>query len=206
MKKIAPILVLVAGLLTLSACTASKSSQSTSSQSKTKLVTKSSSSSQEKTSLQTKQKAAVQSSSQSTETSPWSQQKSEQLATFMKQWGKKMNQSYVAYTPGHNVNFYGIHEPDDLTTMPPAVNEQKVAIKWSNDGKVDAGVYALVAVYSDAEIAAYADQHLYFFTIYNKQPVVLITMQNQGNENNWLYFTKTQNRDVADGFAKIVNQ
>jgi hypothetical protein len=33
---------------------------------------------------------------------------------------------------------------------------------------------------------------------------VLVTQQNQGNDNNWLYFSETQNQELRLGFAKIV--
>ncbi|WP_155287435.1 DUF4767 domain-containing protein [Lacticaseibacillus zhaodongensis] len=136
---------------------------------------------------------------------PWTQAKSTQLASFMNSWGQTMKQSYTAYTPGHSVNFYGTSEPDGMNSEPPAVNNHKIAIQWSQDGKVGSNVYALVAVYSDAETADYAAEHLYFFTIYNGQPVVLVTMQNQGMPNNYLNFDVTANKELQQGFAAIVN-
>jgi hypothetical protein len=137
-------------------------------------------------------------------TTPWNAAKASQLASFMASWGQSMGQQYKSYSPGNSVDFYGVQEPDDLTRMAPAVDEQKVSIAWSNTGEMGTE-YALVAVYSDAETAPYAGKHLYFFTLRHGQPVVLITMQNQGNENNWLYFKPTANTDLHRGFAKFVN-
>ncbi|MCI1984950.1 MAG: DUF4767 domain-containing protein [Lactobacillus sp.] len=137
-------------------------------------------------------------------TTPWNAAKASQLASFMASWGQSMGQQYKSYAPGNSVDFYGVQEPDDLTRMAPAVDEQKISIAWSNTGEMGTE-YALVAVYSDAETAPYAGKHLYFFTLRHGQPVVLITMQNQGNENNWLYFKPTANTDLQNGFAKIVN-
>lgn len=34
---------------------------------------------------------------------------------------------------------------------------------------------------------------------------MLITSQNQGNPNNYLYFKETENKDLRDGFSNIVN-
>lgn len=34
---------------------------------------------------------------------------------------------------------------------------------------------------------------------------MLITSQNQGNPNNYLYFKETENKELRDGFSNIVN-
>lgn len=34
---------------------------------------------------------------------------------------------------------------------------------------------------------------------------MLITSQNQGNPNNYLYFKETENKELRDGFINIVN-
>mgnify|MGYP000922995767 CR=1 FL=1 len=63
---------------------------------------------------------ATGSSSSKQSTTPWTQAKSVQLASFMKSRGQTMNQSYTAYTPGHGVIFYGTSEPDGMNSEPPA--------------------------------------------------------------------------------------
>jgi hypothetical protein len=211
MKKFHSIAICLLTLFILSGCSTAKSGQQSYSGLKTKLASKSSSAansrsakaSSEKTSLHTRNNANSQSESENTSTQLWNPQKSTELAAFMKKWGATMSQTYQAYTPEHKVNFYGDQEPGSQDFI--GVNEQKIAVTWSSDGQTEQGRLALVAAYSDAETAAYGDQHLYYFAIYNKQPVVLITMQNQAMPNNLLNFTKTQNRDVAQGFAGIVN-
>ncbi|WDF83389.1 DUF4767 domain-containing protein [Lacticaseibacillus pabuli] len=135
---------------------------------------------------------------------PWSSSKASQLASFMASWGTTMKQQYQQYGPGHSVSFYGQNEPDDMSSEPPAVNNQRISIAWSDNGKTSAD-YALVAVYSDAETQDFGDQHLYFFTLYHGSPVVLVTMQNQGMNDGYLHFDVTQNTTLKNGFAKIVN-
>lgn len=133
----------------------------------------------------------------------WNQDKAKQLQSFMTGWGRSMKQQYESYTPGNSVNYYGISEPDLMSSMPPALNNQKISIAWSDDGQSNAD-YALVAVYSDAVTAPDMDAHLYFFVIHAGQPMVLITQQDQGNDNNWLYFSVTANKDLQNGFARII--
>ena len=85
-----------------------------------------------------------------------------------------------------------------------AINEAPVTVQWSEDGTGNAG-FNLVAVYSDVETGEYLGQHVYFFGFQNRQPKVYLTQQNQGNENNYLYFNETQNQQLKQGFIDIVN-
>ncbi len=93
--------------------------------------------------------------------------------------------------------------PNDFAKMAPAMGEQKLNYSLSKDGKTSAD-YAIVAIYSDAATCGFGDQHVYLFTLYHGKPRVLFTMQNQGNEKNWLYFSPTKNKALIDGFAAIV--
>lgn len=85
-----------------------------------------------------------------------------------------------------------------------AINEAPVTVQWSEDGTGQAD-FNLVAVYSDVETGEYLGQHVYFFGFQNGQPKVYLTQQNQGNENNYLYFNETQNQQLKQGFIDIVN-
>ncbi|WP_390408479.1 DUF4767 domain-containing protein [Lacticaseibacillus jixiensis] len=146
--------------------------------------------------------AKASSSSSVKQAAPWSSTKAAQLETFMQQWGQSMGQTYVEYDDAHPVDFYGLKVPTELGRMPPAIGEQKINYSLSQDGQTTAD-YAVVAIYSDAATAGFGGEHLYLFTLYHGQPKVLVTMQNQGNEKNWLYFSVTQNADLAKGFADI---
>lgn len=133
----------------------------------------------------------------------WSSHKRAQLATFMNKWGQGMGQQYRSYEPGQDVYFYGVPIPEAFEYMYPAVGDEVIDWEWSTIGE-SAADYAVVAIYSDADYTEYS-KHLYMFTIHKGNPEVLITEQNQGNPNNWIYFNHTQNQELQNGFADIVN-
>lgn len=89
------------------------------------------------------------------------------------------------------------------TGMAMAVGDKAVTWAPSTTGESNTE-YTIVAIYSDAAHEPCLGKHIYFFTLHNKQPKVLVTQQNQGNEHNWLQFYETQNQMLRDGFAKIV--
>ncbi|WP_270608192.1 DUF4767 domain-containing protein [Enterococcus thailandicus] len=137
----------------------------------------------------------------------WNEAKAQQLNTFMASWGQTMKQSYKEYGPGNNVNLYGLQLPDTVLAntngWQATVNNVPITLTWSENGEANAG-YALVAVYSDVETQASLAKHVYFFTIDAGVPKVLVTSQNQGNPDNYLYFKETENQQLKDGFTEIV--
>jgi hypothetical protein len=149
--------------------------------------------------------SASTSSSSSSTVASWNTVKANQLADFMVQWGQSMGQKYEAYSPTHDVNFFGANIY--ATMIAPgkvAVNDQRVSIAWSNDGAGSAQ-YKIVAMYSDAATKHDMVAHLYLFTIDSTgAPKVLITMQNQGTEDGLLHFNFTQNSALQNGFANIM--
>ncbi|EGP5129968.1 DUF4767 domain-containing protein [Enterococcus faecium] len=136
----------------------------------------------------------------------WDTNKASQLETFVPQWGKTLGQEYKSYNPQNNVSLYGTPLPSAVIdgNWKMAINEAPVTVQWSEDGTGQAD-FNLVAVYSDVETGEYLGQHVYFFGIQNGQPKVYLTQQNQGNENNYLYFNETQNQQLKQGFIDIVN-
>ncbi len=136
----------------------------------------------------------------------WDKNKASQLATFVPQWGKSLGQEYKSYNPQNNVSLYGTSLPQAVINgnWKMAINEVPVTVQWSEDGTGQAD-FNLVAVYSDVETGEYLGQHVYFFGFQNGQPKVYLTQQNQGNENNYLYFNETQNQQLKQGFIDIVN-
>ncbi|WP_274606489.1 DUF4767 domain-containing protein [Lactobacillus delbrueckii] len=200
----------VLAALSLTACSKQNSSQDKqASQISSKVVKKASSSSKSESSQgSSNNSASASSSSSSQQRTLWNGQKSQQLASFMASWAAGMKQKYVSYTPSSPVDFYGIKAPADQLSgkYPVSVDDvnNEVAVKWSTTGQEAQNTYLIVACYSDATSARYADKHLYFFTIYNGKPVVLVTMQNQGNARNNLGFRETENVNLKNGFNKIV--
>lgn len=202
------ILILAIAALLLTGCNTKKDTTAinSSATSETTTANTSSSSSEASTSSAESSTTAATSSAEPTKTALWSPEKAQALADFMVSWQASMGQSYQSFRPGQNTNLYGLQLPDSILdgTWTMAVDEQPVQVQWSETGEGTAP-YQLVAVYSDADHAAYLQAHVYFFVIQAGQPRVLITMQNQGNEHGYLYFSETENVDLKNGFAEIVN-
>ncbi|MGX7419927.1 DUF4767 domain-containing protein [Carnobacterium gallinarum] len=137
----------------------------------------------------------------------WNAEKAKNLSGFIKTWGQTMNQIYKQYSPNNNVDLYGLQLPNAVLKhdigWQAVIGNTPIVLNWSENGEVDNG-YALVAVYSDAENQPYMEKHVYFFTIVAGMPKVLVTSQNQGNGNNYLYFTETENIELREGFSNIL--
>ena len=137
----------------------------------------------------------------------WNAGEDKKLNDFMNTWGQTMNQTYKQYSPNNNVDLYGLQLPDSVLNnnkWQAAIGNTPIVLNWSESGEEESG-YSLVAVYSDAEAQYHLSKHVYFFTINSGVPKVLITSQNQGNPNNYLYFKETENKELRDGFSNIVN-
>lgn len=156
----------------------------------------------EKEAVPKKEVAETKTTAEETVTPKWNPQKKAELAAFMASWGTTMGQNYREYYPGNEVSFYGTYYPSVLNNN----TYDGVPIQWSYDG-MTANTHNVVGIYSDIDTAVPRKEmgnHLYLFVLYNGQPSVLITMQNQGNNENVLYFDQTQNADLMNGFAQIV--
>lgn len=140
-------------------------------------------------------------------TSLWNPERDAKLNAFMMSWGQTVNQQYKQYDESTNVDLYGVMLPEAIfsNAWTMAVNESPVSVEWSTTGEGNAD-YQLVAVYSDADTQPYLAKHVYFFVFQKGQPKVLITQQNQGNPDNYLYFKQTESTDLINGFNSIVNE
>lgn len=138
----------------------------------------------------------------------WDARKTGELQAFMKNWESVMGQSYNEYRPSNNVNYYGMQLPDDVLgaskRSPMAVNDTIVSAEWSDSGE-SASEYSIVSVYSDAQTTPNpsAGRHIYFFGFRGNQPVVLVSMQNQGMPDKALHFNLTENEALNSGFQTI---
>ena len=143
----------------------------------------------------------------STSNTPWNKEKSNKLYQYVKEWEKTLNQNYKEYTIDNKVNYYGLQLPGDTEKVGQArlvlEGDKLVSMKWSPEGN-QKDVYNVVAVYSDIENVIGPASHLYYFTILNGEPIVLVTEQNQGNDKKYLYFKRTANVYLQEGFEKIV--
>ncbi|AQP54648.1 hypothetical protein CBF34_03725 [Vagococcus penaei] len=206
MKKIVIIGVLMSGLLvggcgqkkiTDSDVTTKKSTKMSSETSQSQVTTETSHSSESSTTVEKEVKS----------TNLWNADKGKKLADFMLSWGQTMKQDYQEYSPTNNVDLYGLQLPktvlERLDNWQAVVNDVPISLAWSDNGKSDAE-YTLVAVFSDADSQPYMQKHVYFFTLVSGEPKVLVTSQNQGNNDNYLYFKETDNIELKNGFAAIV--
>lgn len=137
----------------------------------------------------------------------WDDSKSAELATFMQSWGQEMGQQYRSYDDHVQANYYGLQVPQDIldgkwTTV---INQTPVSVEWTETGEGTAD-FQIVAIYSDIDHATPAGGHLYFFGFQQKQPKVLITQQNQGNQNNYLYFKEIENESLKNEFIQLANR
>ena len=143
----------------------------------------------------------------STSNTIWNKEKSNKLYQYVKEWEKTLNQNYKEYTIDNKVNYYGLQLPGDTEKIGQArlvlEGDKLVSMKWSPEGN-QKDVYNIVAVYSDIENVRGPASHLYYFTILNGEPIVLVTEQNQGNDKKYLYFKRTANVYLQEGFEKIV--
>ena len=143
-------------------------------------------------------------------TALWNSDKAAKLASYMVEFGHKMNQeSYRRLTPNGSDDFYGamsfaknnrITVGEKTEQNSPMTNQQKVDVAFSDDGTGTAD-YLIVDSYGYSGSAMI----LYHFTIHNGQPVVLVSLQNQGNPENMYYMYPTNNKDIQEAFANIVN-
>ena len=142
-----------------------------------------------------------------TSTAYWNKNKGDKLYQFVKSWEKSLNQSYKEYTPSNQVNFHGLKLPTETEMAGDArlvlEGDKLISMKWSPEANYK-DVYNIVAVFSDIDKPVNSVAHLYYFTILNGEPIVLITEQNQGNSKKYVYFRRTANVDLQKGFENIV--
>ena len=157
-----------------------------------------------------KSKSQSGQSSQTNTTALWNSDKAAKLASYMVEFGHKMNQeSYRRLTPNGSDDFYGamsfaknnrITVGEKTEQNAPMTNQQKVDVAFSDDGTGTAD-YLIVDSYGYSGSAMI----LYHFTIHKGQPVVLVSLQNQGNPENMYYMYPTNNKDIQEAFANIMN-
>lgn len=137
----------------------------------------------------------------------WNSEKAQQLQQFMSSWGATMGQEYHEYKEGHSIKHYLFEVPDQILSgdYPFVVNNEREDFSWSKDGESGSG-YKAVAVYSDLEPGSYElEKHTYLFAIYNGEPKVLIATLHGQHEAYYAAFVETENQELKNGFAQIVN-
>ena len=193
------------------ATTTTTSTESKSTATSTETADTSTSSESSKTTQTSTSSSSVEASSSSSESSEqveqtlWNADKAAQLEAFMTTWGQTMGQQYKSYTNQMSVDLYGLKVPQAILNgeWKMAFGGVPVSAEWSESGTGQAD-YQITAVYSDAETEPYLKKHVYLFGFQQNQPKVLVTQQNQGNPDNYLYFNETANNELKNGFDQIV--
>lgn len=215
MKKTVLVSLLLAGLL-LAGCQSNQStSQSTTKVTMSENYSTDSSDSKQKNSQSSEATSSSETAESSTSESEeemvspsglWNDIKREKLRSLMDSWGATMGQSYVECSPNRNVDFYGLPLPGALFdgTRRLQLNGQFVEYSWADNDEIASSGYTIVAAFSDAATQDYLEKHFYLFTIHNGQGVALVTMQNQDIGNSALAFNETENQNLKNSFAEIV--
>lgn len=177
----------------------SKSSQTvTSTVESTKKSSSSSSSS-------TSSPPSTSSDSSATATSLWNADKQSQLATFMIDWGNRMGQpGYRRLTKDSDVDFIRFVNNNHVVVNTDSKDngQEFKSVEWSTNGEGNSE-YNIVDSY--IWYSGHVGVNFYLFAIHNGQPVVLVSNQTQGNERNALYVWPSENADLQNKFAEIVN-
>ncbi|WP_270876020.1 DUF4767 domain-containing protein [Enterococcus faecium] len=187
------------------------STESKSTATSTETADTSTSSESSKTTQTSTSSSSLEASSSSSESSEqveqtlWNADKAAQLEAFMTTWGQTMGQQYKSYTNQMSVDLYGLKVPQAILNgeWKMAIGGVPASAEWSESGTGQAD-YQITAVYSDAETEPYLKKHVYLFGFQQNQPKVLVTQQNQGNPDNYLYFNETANNELKNGFNQIV--
>lgn len=135
----------------------------------------------------------------------WNADKQSQLATFMNDWGDRMGQSgYKELTKDSDVDFIRfVNNNHVIVNTDSKDNGQEFkSVEWSTDGEGNSE-YNIVDSY--IWYSGHVDVNFYLFAIHNGQPVVLVSHQTQGNEQNALYVWPSENTELQNKFAEIVN-
>ena len=100
---------------------------------------------------------------------------------------------------------YGVEFPAQITDDFLAVADQPVQSVWNPDGPLVQDTYNIVASYYQINGPS-MQTHFYLMTIYNGEPIVLHSQQNQGMPDQKIHFEPTQNAALQEGFRNIYLQ
>ncbi|PWG00576.1 DUF4767 domain-containing protein [Levilactobacillus bambusae] len=130
----------------------------------------------------------------------WNDQKDQELAACMEQFGHTMDQSYERYTGDHELKTY-VGETYPAALKSTVVDGQKGQIGWSPTGK-GSYAYNVVAVYNHNPVPkSQIGRITYAFAFHNGQPVVLVDQSTNGDPTMQV----TKNDKLKTAFANIAD-
>ncbi|GAP00353.1 lipoprotein [Fructobacillus ficulneus] len=124
----------------------------------------------------------------------------------MSSWQTKMSQTYTGTYDGNEPNFYGIAFPAAFSNANAqghfVFDNTQEDVTWdpTNQSQADLKVLAVAVGHRNDAATALI---LYFFAVKNGQPVVYVSQTTNGPQ---VYFQKTDNADLQNGFAKLYNK
>lgn len=132
----------------------------------------------------------------------WDNDKEDQLAEFMNDFGDKMDQDYTEYNGEDTLKTdAGQKYPDIFSDTKFKLNGKTIDIGWNpgvtgKDAKYD---YNVVSIFNYDE--GKVEFHItYLFCFHNGKPVVLVDQTTNGND---VAVEETANKSLKDGFAEI---
>lgn len=133
----------------------------------------------------------------------WDDAKEKQLADFMDDFGDKMDQDYDEYNGDDALETNAGQKYPDIfedTDFKLTDDNKVINIGWDPELKKDDD-YHVVSIFNydgDSD-----ESHItYLFCIHDNQPVVLVDQTTNGDD---VSVKETENADLKNGFAKIVN-
>lgn len=143
-------------------------------------------------------------------TTYWNIDKYYALDNFIKtQW----NANYLSYSPYNPGDMYGVEFPVAVMAS-AAFDGHNYPTAWSEDGML-ADTFNVVAAYSNYEAQTMDAANwttessmptYYLFVIYNGQPMVFQSQQNQGSPDGMIHFTSGVDANLYNTFVNIVGQ
>lgn len=137
----------------------------------------------------------------------WNKNNEDNLTETLKKWQKAFNTPLEKFTEEKDLDWYGFYVIKDLKNPQSIwnyhVNNGPVDIVWAPKADINDKIN-VVAVYSDLEILKKeSSSQLFLFAIYQGLPLVLVSMQNQGNEQSNFYLEETNSVSLYTIFHHV---
>lgn len=137
----------------------------------------------------------------------WDKKADKKLTEVLNQWKKAFNTPLDKFTEDKDLDWYGFNVIEDLKKPQSFwnyhVNDKPVDITWSPMANINDKIN-VVAVYSDIKVEK--NDHvsqLFLFALYQGLPLILVSSQNQGNEQKNFYLEETNSVSLYTIFHHV---
>lgn len=137
----------------------------------------------------------------------WDEKSDMKLMDVLNKWQKAFNTPLHKFTEEKDLEWYGFYVIEDLKKPKSSwnyhVNNKPVDIIWSPKANVN-GKINVVAVYSDLKVSKDEPiSKLFLFALYQGLPLVLVSTQNQGNDQRNFYLEETNSVSLYTVFHHV---